>query len=66
LKDYGVETREAFIPYNMQKIFIQRGWVRGDECPVANYVGENGFYLPSSPLLTDEEIEYIVDKMKSL
>jgi perosamine synthetase len=66
LKDYGVETREAFIPYNMQKIFIQRGLVRGDECPVANYVGENGFYLPSSPLLTDEEIEYIVDKMKSI
>lgn len=66
LSDYGVETREAFIPYNKQKIFIQRGWVKGDECPVANWVGENGFYLPSSPLLTADEQEYIVDKIKKI
>ncbi len=62
----GIETREAFIPYNMQEIFIKKGWVKGDECPVANNVAKNGFYIPSSPLLTDEELEYIVEKIRDL
>lgn len=66
LKDCGVETREAFIPYNMQRIFIKKGWVKNDECPISNYVGKNGFYLPSSPLLKKYEINYIVNQMKEI
>lgn len=66
LKDYGVEIREAFIPYNMQEIFIRRGWVNGDECPISNYVAENGFYIPSSPLLNKKELEYIISKIKDI
>ena len=66
LGDYGIETREAFIPYNMQEIFIRRGWVKGDECPVANHVAENGFYIPSSPSLEEKELEYIVGKIKEI
>jgi len=66
LKDYGIETREAFIPYNMQEIFIRRGWVNGDECPIANYVAKNGFYVPSSPVLNKKELEYIVSKIKDI
>lgn len=61
LKDYGIETRESFIPYNMQEIFIKRGWVKGNECPVANYVAGNGFYIPSGPSLNEEELKYVVD-----
>jgi len=66
LKVYGIETREAFVPYSMQKIFIKRGWARGDECPVANYVAKNGFYIPSGPLLDKKELEYIVKKIKHI
>ncbi len=66
LKEHGIETREAFIPYNQQEIFIQRGWVKGDECPVANYVGKHGFYIPSSPSLPEEQLEYIVDVIKKI
>ena len=66
LKAYGIETRESFIPYNMQEIFVQRGWVKGDECPVANYVGQHGFYIPSGPLLSKEELEYVVDKIRDI
>ncbi len=66
LQEYGIETREAFVPYNMQEIFIQRGWVKGDECPVANYVAKNGFYIPSGPVLDDQELEYIVDKIRGI
>lgn len=49
LKEKGIETREAFIPFNMQEIFIKKGLTRKDECPVANYTALNGFYLPSGP-----------------
>ena len=66
LGDYGIETREAFIPYNMQEIFIRRGWVKGDECPVANRVAGNGFYIPSGPSLEEKELEYIVGKIKEI
>lgn len=66
LRYYGIETREAFIPYNMQEIFIRRGWTRGDECPVSNYVAKNGFYIPSGPLLEEKELEYIVSKIKDI
>ena len=66
LEQQGVETRQSFIPYNMQEIFIQRGWVRGDECPVANYMAENGFYIPSGPSLNAEQLEYVVDTIKKI
>lgn len=66
LKDYEIETRASFIPYNMQQIFIRRGWASGDECPVANYVAENGFYIPSGPLLKEKELEYVVNVIKSI
>lgn len=66
LEERGIETRKAFIPYNMQEFFIHKGWVKGDECPVANYVGRNGFYLPSSPLLEEKEIEYIITNIKDI
>ena len=66
LNEYGIETREAFIPYNMQEIFIRKGWVNGNECPIANYVAKNGFYIPSSPLLGKKELQYIVNKIKDI
>lgn len=59
LQDRGIETREGFIPYNMQEIFIKRGWTRLEECPRANDVATKGFYLPSGASLTDNELEYV-------
>jgi len=59
LADLGIETREGFLPYNMQEIFIHRGWTRADECPVANDVAHRGFYLPSGPGLRDDELDYV-------
>ncbi|MFH1888559.1 MAG: DegT/DnrJ/EryC1/StrS family aminotransferase [Candidatus Omnitrophota bacterium] len=62
----GIETRESFVPYNMQRIFIRRGWVKPAECPVANYAARNGLYLPSGPGLKEKELNYIVDKITSI
>jgi len=66
LEALGVETREAFIPYNRQEIFIKRGWVKEEECPVANYVAMNGLYLPSGPKLKKEEQDYIIDAIRDI
>jgi perosamine synthetase len=63
LRNWGIETCEAYIPYNMQDIFIRRGWTNRSDCPVANYVARNGFCIPSSPLLTDEDLEYITGRL---
>lgn len=63
LADKGIETRENFLPYNMQDVFIRRGWTSADQCPVANDLGLRGFYLPSSPKLPDEDVEYVCDSL---
>lgn len=59
LNERGIETRDGFIPYNLQEIFINKGFTRRDECPVANEVAYDGFYIPSGPSLAEDEIEYV-------
>ncbi len=60
LKDAGVETREGFIPYNLQEIFLQRGWTRAEDCPNANRVAYSTFYLPTGPDISQDELDYVV------
>lgn len=62
LKAVGVETREGFIPYNLQKIFTERGWTRAEDCPNANKVAYASFYLPTGPDISQVELNYVVEK----
>jgi perosamine synthetase len=64
LRRKGIETREAFTPYNMQPKEITGGLVSENACPIANYVGQNGFYLPSGPILRKEKLGLIADSLK--
>ena len=66
LKEKGVETRESFIPYNMQEIFLKKGLTEQDLCPVANDIGQNGFYLPSGPVLSEQELDYTATSLKEV
>ena len=59
----GVETRETFIPCNLQKIFIDQGWVSADACPVANDVAYAGFYLPSGCATEDADFHYAAEQL---
>ena len=61
LKEVGVDTRDGFVPMNRQKIFIQKGLCREGDCPVANKISENSFYIPSGPDISEEELRYVVD-----
>ncbi|MSU74702.1 DegT/DnrJ/EryC1/StrS aminotransferase family protein [Candidatus Kaiserbacteria bacterium] len=60
LKDRGVDTREDFIPFNDQEIFIQRGIAHSADCPVASEAGREGFYIPSGTDITEEEQAYVI------
>ena len=62
LSEAGIETRETFIPYNLQDIFIQQGTVKAEICPNANLVAYAGFYLPSGVELSDSELDYVSTK----
>lgn len=66
LKAQGIETREGFIPYNLQEIFLDRGWTHRDDCPVANSVAYSSFYLPTSPMMTDAELDYVATKFAAI
>lgn len=59
LAGLGIETRETFIPCNLQEVFIRQGWVKPDSCPRANDVAYAGFYLPSGLELTEQELDYV-------
>jgi perosamine synthetase len=59
LADAGVETREGFVPYNLQTIFIERGWTRPDDCPVAASIAYESFYLPTGGNLTEDELDHV-------
>jgi perosamine synthetase len=59
LGEAGIETRETFIPYNQQDLFVSQGVVESDACPLANDVADKGFYLPSGAGLTDDEADRV-------
>jgi perosamine synthetase len=66
LKQCGIETREGFIPYNMQDFALSRGLVKIEECPRANSFARCCFYLPSSPSLSLEDLEYVAESLKDI
>jgi perosamine synthetase len=66
LKQEGIETREGFIPGNLQEIFIKRGWAREQDCPNANKVAYSSFYLPTGPDISAVELDYVADKFKGI
>jgi perosamine synthetase len=66
LEEYGVETRETFIPCNLQDVFIQKGFVTADSCPIANSVAYSGFYLPSGVGLSEQDLDYVIEKLLAI
>lgn len=66
LRRHGIETREGFIPYNMQEFALRKGLVKLGECPVANEYALRCFYLPSGPSLKQEELQYVADNVKEI
>lgn len=66
LKQRGIETREGFIPANLQEIFQQRGLTQPGDCPVANAVAYSSFYLPTGPVISQEELDHVANSFTAV
>jgi len=62
----GIETREMFIPCNLQNIFLKNKLFKRNECPRANVVSYNSFYLPSGMDLRERDIKFISDELNKI
>lgn len=59
LEKNGVETRTFFFPMHWQPIYKENG-----SYPMANRLGKNGLYLPSSSHLTKKEKDKVIKLVK--
>jgi len=58
----GIGCRPFFYPMNKQPVFNTRGWYVDEHYPVAELLGERGFYIPSGLALTEEEMNIVAEK----
>jgi UDP-2-acetamido-2-deoxy-ribo-hexuluronate aminotransferase len=64
LKELGIPTAVHYpMPLHMQECFRYLGYKKGD-FPVSERVSKEIMSLPMNPYLRDEEIEYIIEKLK--
>ena len=61
LLNSGIETRPMF--YCFDKHGHLRGKIESKTNKVAKFLSNKGFMLPSHPLLTDSEVESIIDEI---
>jgi len=64
LKENGIATGIYYpVPLHLQKAYINLGYKKGS-LPNAEYLSKRTFAIPMFAELTDEEKEYIVEKLK--
>jgi perosamine synthetase len=65
LTQNGIDTRTFFCPMNQQPCLQIISGFPDDPCPVADYLWDHGFYLPSSYTLSEETICFIAQCIKN-
>lgn len=64
LAQKNIGCRPFFYPMHLQPVFRKLGLFEREIYPVAEKLGERGFYLPSGLTVTEEQREYIVEQVK--
>ncbi len=59
LAKLGVGCRPFFYPLHQQPVLREMGFFKGEQYPVAERIGERGFYLPSGLALTEKQIDQV-------
>ncbi|HIS87960.1 TPA: DegT/DnrJ/EryC1/StrS family aminotransferase [Candidatus Avigastranaerophilus faecigallinarum] len=62
----NIETRPFFYPMHKQPVFNELGILDNIKRPVSEFLYDKGFYIPTGLNLTDEELEYIAEKVRNL
>lgn len=64
LKEAGIATGVYYpVPLHLQKVYKNLGYKEGD-MPVAEYLSHRTFAIPVYPELTEEQVDYIISKLK--
>lgn len=66
LADRGVGCRPFFYPMHLQPAFRKMGLFEGENYPVAENLGERGFYVPSGLAVTKEQVRYVSEQVKDI
>jgi perosamine synthetase len=66
LGERGIGTRPFFYPMHLQPVFRDRGLFEGVACPVAERLGERGFYIPSGLALTAAQMERVAEAVREV
>jgi perosamine synthetase len=66
LAKLGVGCRSFFYPLHQQPVLTEMRFFQDEQYPVAEKLGERGFYLPSGLGLKPEEMETVVYKLRDL
>jgi perosamine synthetase len=64
LLEKGIETRDFFYPMHLQPVFNKLGIAeKHAKLEVSEWLGENGFYLPSGSGLSDHEVTTVAEAL---
>jgi perosamine synthetase len=66
LASLRIGTRPFFYPMHLQPVFRKMGLFKNNVFPVSENLSEKGFYLPSGMALSENDIEYVADSVKSI
>ena len=62
----GIETREFFYPNHKQPALTKLGLFKNEQYPQSLFASKRGFYLPSGPLINEEEVVKVCDAIKKI
>ncbi len=67
LKEKNIETRNAFVPISYQDLLITKyKSFQKNDCPNANILMNDGFYLPSGNIIPNEDIDFVCEEIIKL
>ncbi len=64
LRASGVETRPFFLGIHEQPVLKKVGLFENISLPITERIARQGLYLPSGQAITDEQIEYVIEKVR--
>lgn len=66
LAEQGIATRPFFWCMHEQPVFARMGLFRGEQYPVAENLARHGFYIPSGLGITQEQMDRVVEVIKTI
>ena len=51
---------------HLQPVFAKKGLFIGESYPEAEFIAQQGFYIPSGLALTEEQMDYVASTLRRL